>query len=152
MAQEALLATLGWQIKGIFVKFTCWIDVKAICACLLVISDYLTGIDNRNNMKILITLIVIDMITAIISEMKLGHKIESRKALKTATKIVVYGLMVSGAHLTENAIPGTTFIDNAAISFLAVTELISILENIGKAGYAIPKKLLCKLHNIRKKQ
>jgi phage-related holin len=99
-----------------------------------------------------LTLIIIDLVTALAAEYKVGHAIESRKALKTVTKIVIYGLMVAGAHLTEEILPGTTFLDSAAISFLALTELISILENIGKAGYAIPKKLLNQLETLREKE
>lgn len=106
---------------------------------------YLVGGQNKSAVTAVIVLLAIDLVTAIMAKFKIGEPIESRKALKTATKTVTYGLFLAGAHLTEMIVPGTTFLDEAALSFLALTELISIIENIGKMGYAVPQKLLNRL-------
>ena len=148
---DSLLYTVKTQILEIISKActACWLKIPT--AAILGVATYLFGVENHASLVMLLVLITFDMITAIMSEWKQGHAIESRKALKTATKTFVYGLFASGGHLTEQIVPGATFIDNAVISFLALTELISIMENIGKMGYAIPKKLLNKLEDLREK-
>lgn len=122
---------------------------KVLLAGAVTVGDYLVGADNHSTMGMLAVLIGFDLCTAVMAAHKTGLVIESRKMLKTTVKLLVYAMMVSGAHLTESIVPGATFLDTTAISFLAITELISILENIGKMGYAIPNKLLNKLSEIR---
>lgn len=97
----------------------------------------------------LLALIVFDFITAIMAVYSSHEEIESRKIVLTVRKIVVYYVSISAGFLTEaathNAIP---LIDETIIGFLAVTELISILENTGKMGYHTPNKLLNRLREI----
>ena len=102
-------------------------------------------------MTALTVLITFDLISGIFAAKKSGELIESRKVLKSAIKLAVYGILVSASHLTDVvvSIPETwTFsmnIEGIMIAFLAATELISIIENFGKAGFAVPKKLLNRL-------
>ena len=110
---------------------------------------YLIGGQNLQAGIALIMIVSIDLVTAMMAEYKTGGRIESRKALKSTTKLVVYGLFLSAIHLTEMIVPGTTFLDEAALSFLALTEAISVMENIGRMGYPIPLKLLNKLQDIK---
>lgn len=113
-------------------------------------AEWLFGVGNIASLQMLLALIVIDLITAIGAAFKTGKHIESRKALKTVTKMVVYGAMASAAHLS-GVVMDAGFIVTATLAFLAVTELISIIENAGKMGYAIPNKLLNKLTELRDK-
>jgi len=108
------------------------------------------GVENTQVIWALISIMVIDFLTGVSAARKCGEAIESRKAIKTVLKFVFYGLFISAAYLTEQTIPGETFLDNATISFLAITELISIMENIGKMGYQMPLKMLNKLRELRK--
>jgi len=126
-----------------------WMWLKAPLSFLATVIVFMIGEQNIPSMTMLVILITLDLLTAIMREYKLGHEIESRKAVKTAFKLAVYGLLVSSAHLTESILPGTTYLNEAIISFLAITELISILENVGDMGYAIPKKALNKLRSLR---
>lgn len=146
-----LLTTVKIQLVEILTKACtiCWFKIPV--AIIVGMAGYLFGVENHASLLMLLVLIIFDMITAIMAEWKRGRAIESRKALKTATKTVVYGIFASGGHLTEQIVPGATFLDNAVISFLAITELISIVENIGHMGYAIPKKLLNRLEDLREK-
>lgn len=116
------------------------------------IGVFAFGIDHATIMQALIFLVVIDFITGLWSARVSGEHITSRRAVKSAYKLVMYALLVSGAHLTEVVIPGKTYLEDIVTSFLAVTELISILENAGRMGYAIPKKLLKKLQDYRDEQ
>lgn len=112
-------------------------------------ASYLVGVQNQLAVQSLVVLISFDLITALIAKKKLGEPIESRKALKTVTKLTIYGLFVSAAYLTETIIPGVTFLDSVALSYLAITELISIMENVGKMGYSMPQKLLNQLYELK---
>lgn len=79
---------------------------------------------------------------------KRGGKISSATALGSAIKTALYFLLISAGFVAEKTIP-VNFIDDTIIAFLAVTELISIMENVGRAGYAIPNKLLDALKIFR---
>lgn len=110
------------------------------------------GIEHAVIVKSLILLVVIDFVTGVWSARVTGEHISSRRAVKSAYKLVMYGLLIAGAHLTEVILPGKTYLEDIVTGFLAVTELISILENSGRMGYAIPQKLLKKLQDFRNEQ
>lgn len=145
------LQTLKLHTDQIAIRISDSVLLKVAISLSVGIADYFVGTENFTTMGMLFTLIVFDLVTALIAQYKLGNIIESRKALKTATKLFVYTMLVSGTFLTEKIIPGTTFLDNGMISFLAMTELISILENTGHMGYAIPKKMLNRLEDLKNK-
>ena len=134
MKKEDLTDTIKRQLVEIKLSGFNFFWIKIPTAYFIVVVDYIFGPENHQKMLMLAIIIVIDLITAIFAEYKTKNPIQSRKMLKTATKFAVYYLMIAGAHMTEKILPGSTFIDNAVICFLAITELISILENIGRAG------------------
>lgn len=109
----------------------------------------LFGVENEVILRALLILVIFDFITGIISARQSNQPIKSKTAVRSAFKLAMYGLLISAAHLTEQITPIATFIEEAVITFLAITELISIIENVGKMGYAIPKKLLQKLQKLR---
>ena len=113
---------------------------------------YLVGANNIIILQALLVLIAIDFVTAIGGAYTLGVPIESRRALKSATKVIVYTMFVSAGHLTSIILLNTIWIEVAVISFLALTELVSIMENIGKMGYTVPQTLLNRLKDLRDKK
>lgn len=101
----------------------------------------------------LLFLIVFDFITAVWAVVHEGGAIESKKVGKTVKKIVIYYIAISGGFLTETATHQIVpLIDETVIAFLAITELISILENMGRLGYNTPNVLLNRLRSIRDEQ
>lgn len=101
----------------------------------------------------LFILIIFDFLTAIANAYHKSIEIQSRKILTSAIKIVIYFGLIASAHITEHAVPIISgFLDETVLSFLALTELISILENCGKLGFAVPQKLLNKLQELRDKE
>lgn len=101
-------------------------------------------------MMAILMLIVFDFSSAIICSKKCNIPIQSRLALRSAIKIAVYFLLVSAGRMAELSTSSVlSFLDEAVIAFLGLTELISIMENIGKMGYAIPMKLLNQLETFR---
>jgi len=100
-------------------------------------------------------LTMMDMMSALMREYKLGRSIESKKLIKTAVKLTVYGMMVSAAYITESVImiKGVTIpIVQIVATVISITEFVSILENAGAMGYAIPQKLLNQLRSYTDKQ
>lgn len=98
----------------------------------------------KDAMMGLLALIIFDFLTAIIAAKKVREEIRSRKAFRTAVKVLLYFIMVSGGHFVDISFGGAIpfYVDSIIISFLAVTELISIFENIRKYGYDVPTSLV----------
>lgn len=126
-----------------------YFNLKFLPSFALPIFGFMFGFGTEKIMLALLLLIVMDFITGVLAAKKSGEPIRSRNAVKSAYKVAVYGLLVSAGHLTESIVPGSTYIQEAVTAFLALTELISILENAGKMGFAVPQRLLNQLHKWR---
>lgn len=135
--------------KGVFEGIGNFFSLKVIPSFIVPLLGLLFGLGNPMVLKALFLLVVIDFITGIASAYVAKEPIRSRSAVRSAFKVAVYGMLIAAGHLTEAIVPGTTFIEEVVVSFLALTELISIIENIGKMGYAVPKKLLNQLQKLR---
>lgn len=139
------LNNIRFATAGVFEYFT----FKSFFSLIITGGVFMVGADQLSAINMLLLLVVIDFITGLASAKAKGDVITSRKASRSAIKVVVYLLLIASAHLAEVIIPGDSFFETVVISFLALTEFISILENIGKMGYAIPLKLLNKLQELR---
>lgn len=134
---------------------TIWTSICSLCVAkgfigaLVAFFWYLIGINNETALGALLSLMAIDFVTALSAASYMGVPIESRRALKSATKVIIYALFISAGHLSGVAILGTNWIETAVISFLALTELVSIMENIGKMGYMVPQRLLNSITALR---
>lgn len=142
---KEILIPIKEILTGIFHSF--W--VKLIPSFLIPASAFLFGSEHFLTIQALLALIVIDFITGLASAKISGEEIKSKKMVKSAFKTGIYGLLISSSHLTEKIAPGTTYMVETMATFLALTELISILENAGKMGFAIPQKWLNQLHKWR---
>lgn len=127
--------------------------------CVATISFIIANIAfGRVDIAVLIGVLVLtifDFITALAREYKAASPITSRKAIRTPLKMVVYAIMVSAGYVTESVIGMHKInlpIAETIAGFIAVTELISVLENVGKMGYVIPAKLLNMLVEYTGKQ
>lgn len=136
--------------NDLLISVFAYIDFKLLASGLFSIASFFFGASLQNMALVaLFTLIIFDSISGISAAYRTGVQIESVKILRTVIKICIYFLFVSAGHLcdmvTQNILP----IENTIIAFLAVTELVSIMENIGKMGYVVPQTLLNKLKEIR---
>lgn len=124
--------------------------IKTFAAALLSVTGFLFDGLLREAMLALLILLIFDFITGVAAAKREGQEISSHSAFRTAVKIAVYFLLISAGRMAEATIGSTLpFIDEAVLAFLGVTELISILENVGRLGYAVPLKLLNKLKDYR---
>lgn len=130
-------------------SFTSYMALKCASVVGLLTYSFFFGDIKETIIISVIVLALMDMITGIIASVKTGASIESRKLLKTAIKIFVYLLMISAGHLAENLFGFDFKADEIITAVLGVTELISILENASRMGYAIPRKLLNQLKDFK---
>lgn len=127
--------------------------VKWVASWGLATAIYMLGAQHLPLVGTLTVLVAIDFATGVYAAYKTKEVLESRKMVKTAVKWTLYMLMISAAHLTETLLPtGEFYLASVTIAFLGATELISILENIGKTGVAIPLYLLNKLEQFKGRQ
>lgn len=136
-------------LRGIYEGVVHFFGIKLLPSVVIPVFGVLFGLQNPAILRALMILVVIDFITGIASAKVANEQIRSRAAVRSAFKVAVYGLLVSAGHLTEVIVPGNLFIEEAVVSFLALTELISVIENIGKMGFAVPSKLLNQLQKLR---
>jgi phage-related holin len=103
----------------------------------------LVGVENYDILLGLGILILLDFLTGVMSSVRQGQSITSVRAVKTVTKSIVFLIFFAAANQTGLIIPGMyEFITTGIASFLALTEFISVAENVAKMGYSIPQKLL----------
>lgn len=138
--------------KGVMEGLADFFTVKLVPSVILPVFGVLFGFQSVQILQALLILVVFDFMTGIISAYLLGEEIKSKSAVRSAFKLAIYGLLVSAGHLAEQVTPGATFIEEAVTTFLALTELISIMENIGKMGFSVPQKLLNQLIHLRDKK
>lgn len=137
-------------LRSVFTSLGHFLDIKIAGAALMGAVAFLFGLDHTTAMLSLIALMVFDLITGTIAATFPGQEgISSRRAAKTPLKFGVYLLLVSAAHLADASVYTGIFLQETMIAFLALTELISILENAGKMGIAVPKQLTEKLTKLR---
>lgn len=149
---KTLMSSYAEQVAGVLLSLIKFLELKIAGGALLVIYAFFFHPAHWMLMLALTALITFDLITGVLAARKAGEAIESRKIIKTAFKLGIYGLLVSSTHLTELAVgfpPEWLGLEQAMIGFLAATELVSIIENAGKMGYAVPKKILNQIHKYR---
>jgi len=126
------------------------VNLKITGAAMLSLGSFFFGETLQNmTLVMLFTLIIFDTITGVAAAYMNKEAIESRKIFRTAVKIAVYFLLVSAGHLSEVATHHILPVEATILAFLALTELVSILENAGKMGYTVPQTLLNRIKEIR---
>ncbi len=93
-------------------------------------------------------LMIGDFITGIIASHMVGDKIRSAKLIRTVEKMALYGVLVMSGLFVDKLV-GINIGQSATVVFVGLTEAISIMENIGRSGLPIPKKLLGQIINIK---
>lgn len=126
--------------------------VKSTGVFFYVIYAFLLDVTQYNSYVALLVLILLDFITGVYAAKKSGEAIRSGKVRHSAIKVMAYFAVISGAHVAENGIPAAiAFIDETVLAFFLITELISLIENVGRMGYETPKKILNQLKEYKER-
>ena len=91
-------------------------------------------------LQILLAFVIIDYVSGLLASGVEG-KLSSKVGLKGIAKKIMIFVLVAVGHLTDRAIGGGSMIQNAIIFFYLGNELLSILENAGRAGLPIPEQI-----------
>ncbi len=89
---------------------------------------------------VLIALVVLDYITGLTASYIKGD-LSSKHGLKGIAKKVIIFAMVSVGNFIDIALGSGPFVREAVIIFYVTNEIISVVENVGRAGVPIPEKL-----------
>lgn len=89
-------------------------------------------------------LMLFDTITGVYASKLEGNIITSKRFVNKVRQSVMYLLAISAANFLDQTVPGQ-LVQFATIGFVAGTEFISIIENIGRMGYRTPQRLLNQL-------
>ena len=121
---------------------------NAISVILTTFVYLVGGIDIA--MKSLLIVIVIDYVTGVISAIY-NKKLNSNIGLKGILKKFSYLIIVSLSVILDRIVGDTGAIRTLVIYFFVANDGISIVENIGKMGVPLPKKLTEVLEQLRSK-
>lgn len=95
-------------------------------------------------------LVMLDTMTGIMIACHKGQ-LSSSGFFRFAAKLLVYLILMATASLVDKTMPIKMAIP-LTYSFLAVTEAISIMENLSLLGYPVPSKLLKSLKIMNNKK
>jgi toxin secretion/phage lysis holin len=118
------------------------LKIYGVSGILGFLSEIFTSM--QTSYVILLVLIILDTFTGISTAIK--YKRFSSTGLRKATKkIITYALCMITVRLLEtilNSLITTTMLSQIIIAFLAITESVSILENLTLLGVPIPSNIL----------
>jgi len=97
--------------------------------------------------KVLFGLMFLDYLTGLIVGYKMQN-LNSKRAFKGLRKKLLILVILCGASLMHKLVPDLAFRTLVGM-FYCATELLSIIENVAKAGVPIPKKLKKALEQLR---
>ena len=118
-----------------------WI-LKLLVGLLCGVNDWFFH-PNHAIVEVVSVLVLLDTVTGLLKAYR-QHTISSSGFFRFALKLAVYLVLLATAALLDKVIQIPLMSDSVTLmaAFLSVTEAISIMENIGALGFAIPAYLL----------
>jgi toxin secretion/phage lysis holin len=98
--------------------------------------------------SVLYTLCILDFITGLLAGYQNGE-LKSKKGFVGIIRKILMFFLIAVAHQIDILLGTTAAIRDATILFYAVNEVISILENAGRAGLPLPEKIMRAIEVIR---
>jgi len=124
--------------------------LKAILAAICAVCGFLFG-DMDGLMIALVALIVLDYISGVTAA-AVEHRLSSEVGAKGIAKKVFMLLIVAIANIVDiNVIGEGHALKTVTVVFYICNECISLIENAGRLGMPVPKKLLDVLDQLKSK-
>lgn len=124
--------------------------LKAILAAICTMCGFLFG-DMDGLMIALVALIVLDYISGVTAA-AVEHRLSSEVGAKGIAKKVFMLLIVAIANIVDiNVIGEGHALKTVTVVFYICNECISLIENAGRLGVPVPKKLLDVLEQLKNK-
>jgi toxin secretion/phage lysis holin len=137
------------EIKGVIEGLFAGAHWKLIGALAAGVFHFVFGAE-LTPLGVLGGLMLLDLVTGIWVAGAAGE-ISSKGCRRGALKFVVYLILMSAAALADKVIPVRVAFSSMT-AYLALTELISIMENVSKLGGPVPPVLLKTLKVMREKR
>ena len=130
------------------------VTVKAIAAAIVSLFAYFFDVGLYPAMLALFTLSILDLLTAFLARSENPTEPFSRPIRKTAHKIAGYFVSISSVFILAKIVStdigiDLTVLDNMLVWFFVIHEVVSIIENLNKAGIPIPVPFLDKLKKVK---
>ncbi len=123
-------------------------SILKLLVSLVLAFGFLFGEFHTQGIIAVIMLVTFDTVLGMMASWQEGHPITSRRFGRVVQKLSVYMIAISSGYFTDNTI-GWNMVQSTMVAFIAVTEFLSIMENMGRLGYETPKKLLNQLEGFR---
>lgn len=134
------LNQLNWEsIKAVFHDLSVYGVIKLFIGLAVTAAQWVYGA-HVNLVLVVLALVLLDTATGVWKSAKAGM-LSSKGFFKFAAKIVVYLILLATGSLVDQVLPiriGASIMG----SFLAMTEAISVLENVAIIGFPVPNRLL----------
>lgn len=125
--------------------------VKSILAAICAMFGFVFG-DLNGLMIALIALIVLDYISGVLAAV-VEKKLSSEVGAKGIAKKIFMLLIVAVANIVDiNVIGEGHVLKSVTVVFYIANECISLIENAGRLGVPVPKKLLDVLEQLKNKE
>ena len=123
---------------------------KQIMAAICTLISFLFG-DMEGMMVALIALIVLDYVSGVIAA-AVEKRLSSEVGAKGIAKKIFMLLIVALANIVDTSVIGDGHVlKTVTVVFYICNECISLIENAGRIGVPVPKKLLDVLEQLRDK-
>ncbi|MCM1577497.1 MAG: phage holin family protein [Ruminococcus sp.] len=124
--------------------------MKNIMAAVCALCGFLFG-DRDGLMIALIVLIVMDYISGVLAA-AVEKRLSSEAGAKGIAKKIFMLLIVAVANIVDiNVIGDGHILKSVTVMFYIANECISLIENAGRLGVPVPKKLLDVLEQLKEK-
>jgi len=126
---------------------------KSIASGLLYVFLWLFG-DINDAVIALLALMTLDTLLGLLAAVK-HHDVSSDKLRQGAVKLLLYFILIIAANCVDRVVALVPLISQAiqirsfTMIYLAVSEGISVLENLSSLGVAVPKVLLKRLRRFK---
>jgi len=124
------------------------LDIKAAYSAVILVVTEVLG-QNSLAYEVLFILVLIDLITGVMKGFK-QKNLSSRRMRSTATKLLVYFSLIIAAHQLTRLNSIFQWLEDFIVIFLAVTEVLSIIENAHELGVPVPKWVIDRLSTYLK--
>nr|DAW65140.1 MAG TPA: holin [Caudoviricetes sp.] len=125
-------------------------DFSLVAGSILTFLSYMLG-GFDSSLQTIFIFIILDFITGILKAYK-NKELSSLKCFYGIVRKMLYFILIIVAVHVDKLVETNNVFRTCVIYMLIANEGISILENLGKMGVPIPKKLLEKLESLNESE
>ena len=122
-----------------------------MCTVFMLTLSFLFGNLYHEAIIAVLMLMIFDTVLGVAAAVYEGQDISSRKFARAVYKGIIYMISISAGYFLDTTMP-IDIAQTTMIGFIACTEFISILENMGRMDMETPKKLLNQLKDFQSKK